>query len=732
MKYTLLFLSGIFFLIQTSFSQTFVDSRAEEKDAWKQYVVELFSDIKDYVPATTVINKYGSNTAYRSTGTGFFRVEKIDGRWFIIDPDGYVFIHKGVACVSPGTSDNQKAAVTQKWSTNDNWCTFANDWLKENGFNGAGAWSDVARLRKQTEPAVYTVIVNPMSNYRNYHRNQVGGYTNAGWQGYEYNIVRVFDPMFEVYMDNACKALAQYKDDKYLLGYFIDNELPWVNDALDRHIRYLSASDPCYIAAKNWLDERKGKNATLNDITPADRNAFWDFYAGKFFQMAKQYITKYDPNHMFLGSRFNQGREELVNPYIFETAGKYCDIISINHYREWEPIADRMVNWERWANKPFMITEFYTKGEDSGLLNATGAGWLVKTQHDRGLFYENFVIKLLRSKGCVGWHWFRYQDNDPEDLTTDPSNRDSNKGLVDVTYTPYADLMTICKQVNDNVYSFLEYLETVKEEEETILFPVVDTYVRLMASETTVHGAEDILRVKNSNGTTYERTAFIQFDFGAYSGLLPDITELKLRVKLMNIYPGVKDPSAVTMNLYRITNNLTVSETMSNTQLLSVYQSRQETLVGGVEIPVNDQSKNSFFEIDITGLLSLLNSQPIITLRLQMNVETETQFEFASREDLESSARPQVRIKQKAKEMSIDNQKQPMQVSVYRCGNQLIIDGVMLNSIVKFYNLTGMEVYRQKQTTEHQMSLNISANRGRLMLLNISGDQQNETIKIII
>ena len=106
-----------------------------------------------------------------------------------------------------------------------------------------------------------------------------------------------------------------------------------------------------------------------------------------------------------------------------------------------------------------MITEFYTKGEDSELANTTGAGWNVRTQADRGLFYQNFVIELVKSKSCVGWHWFTYRDNDPEDLTTDPSNRDSNKGIVtwDLNYyTPLSDRM---HELNVNLYELTRFYD---------------------------------------------------------------------------------------------------------------------------------------------------------------------------------------------------------------------------------------------------------------------------------
>lgn len=725
----ILFLLGFLSLTGSNFAQTLVESRADQNSVWKSYLAEQFSDISNFTPQSTTLNQYGSSMSHLSTATGFFRAEVVGERWYIIDPDGYIFIHKGIACVAPGTSDRQKAAVVNKWGTNDAWCTYANTWMKDNGFNGAGAWSDVTSLRKQAVPVVYTVIINPMSNYRNYHRNLVGGYTNAGWQGYEYNIIRVFDPLFETYMDNACKTLAQYKNDKFLLGYFVDNELPWVNDALDRHIKYLATDDPGYIAAKNWLDQRKGKDAGLSDITADDRNAFWDFYAGKFFQMAKTYITKYDPNHMYLGSRFNQGKEELSNPYIFETAGKYCDIISINHYREWEPVAARMANWEAWAKKPFMITEFYTKGEDSGFANTTGAGWLVKTQRDRGLFYQNFIIKLLRSKGCVGWNWFRYQDNDPEDLTTDPSNRDSNKGLVNITYDPYAEFMTICKQTNDYTYSFLDYLKSDAQEQLYELPPVRDSYIRLQSSDTEVHGNESLIRVKNSNGSTYERTGLLQFDFTPYQGMLSQIKYIKLRLKLTGIYPGVSDPAYTIMNLYNVS-NFSFEESTANSQLLNVYEGRNEIKTGSVTIPVIAQSKDRFFEIDITGLLAVLAEHPVITLRMDMDTATETQFEFASRENSDVSARPSVLLTVNAPNTATRQFTENSAIIVCSEGNNLIINGLEPDTVVAVYNIKGEKVCKSNNRECANLSFTKQAEWGSIVLVNITGNNRNKTVKV--
>ncbi len=97
---------------------------------------------------------------------------------------------------------------------------------------------------------------------------------------------------------------------------------------------------------------------------------------------------------------------------------------------------------------------------DSGLGNVSGAGWTVKTQADRGKFYQNFTLGLLGHPGCVGWHWFKYMDNDPTDLRADPSNRDSNKGFVSNTYELWTKLVQAMTAINRQVYPLREFLNS--------------------------------------------------------------------------------------------------------------------------------------------------------------------------------------------------------------------------------------------------------------------------------
>jgi hypothetical protein len=139
---------------------------------------------------------------------------------------------------------------------------------------------------------------------------------------------------------------------------------------------------------------------------------------------------------------------------------KYADVMSMNWYGDWMLPPDRMESWAKWADKPFIISEWYAKGHDvPGLSNVSGAGWLVKTQKERGYYYQNMALNLMARKNNVGWHWFRYSDNDPEDLSADPSNRNSNKGIVNVKFEPYKDMVKAMKEINGQAYKIIEFFD---------------------------------------------------------------------------------------------------------------------------------------------------------------------------------------------------------------------------------------------------------------------------------
>lgn len=296
----------------------------------------------------------------------------------------------------------------------------------------------------------YTINWNFMSNYGN---ARGGTFQQPGHVGYPNNAIFVFDPEFESFCDEHAKQLVEYKDDPNLFGHFSDNEMPFKFNAIDNYLS-LPEGDHGRNAAENWLNEQ---GITKEKITDQHREEFMALVGEKYFSVVSDAIKKYDPNHMYIGARFYSN--EKHHKRFMQAAGKYLDIVSNNYYNHWTPDSTHMAEWADWTGKPFIITEYYTKGEDSGMGNTSGAGWIVRTQEDRGLFYQNYNLALLESKNCVGWHYFKYQDNDPTASGVDPSNVDANKGIVSNRYVPWTPMLDKMKELNQQVYDVIEYFD---------------------------------------------------------------------------------------------------------------------------------------------------------------------------------------------------------------------------------------------------------------------------------
>ena len=399
------------------------------------------------------LDQYGGRLDGKAPATGFFYPKMIGDRWWLIDPDGGRFIHKAIVAVSQNGGTNAHAALLKKFGNESNWVAGTTELLHANGFNGLGAWSDTERFGKAPQQLVYTRIWDFMSRYGS---KRGGTYQQSGHIGYPKDCIFVFDPEFERFCDSYARQLAKSKDDPWLLGHFSDNEMPFKAEALNNYLE-LPTQDPGHQAALAWLQQRHGPQASARDITTQDRNDFLAVVTDRYYGIVSRAIKKYDPNHCFLGSRFHG--PELNFPEVFQAAGKYVDVMAVNYYRTWTPSQKQLKMWSQQSGRPILITEWYVKGEDSGLPNNSGAGWIVKTQGDRGRFYQNFTLGLLESKVCVGWHWFKYIDNDPLEPGTEPSNRDSNKGIVTSRYEPYPALLEEMKPLNDRVYVLADYFD---------------------------------------------------------------------------------------------------------------------------------------------------------------------------------------------------------------------------------------------------------------------------------
>ena len=422
-------------------------------EPFKTRTVELlagFNPLKTFPQ----LSKYGGSLENHTTATGFFYVKKIGDRWWCIDPEGNPYINIALNSISAGRSDRNKEALKAKFGSSEKWIGETIKMLLQNGFNCAGSWSDTKSIieanKNASKPFAYTINWNFMSGYGH---ERGGTYQQPGHTGYPKDAIFVFDPEFETYCDRLAQKLAATRDDPNLFGHFSDNEMPFRFKSLDNFLA-LPENDPGCKAAVKWLADQK---ITKEQITDKHREEFMAFVADKYFSIVSKAIHKYDPNHMYIGARFYS--DEKNHPEFMKTAGKYLDIVSNNYYNHWTPDSTNMSDWSKWSGKPFIVTEYYTKGEDSGMPNQSGAGWIVRTQRDRGLFYQNYNLALLESKNCVGWHYFKYQDNDPTAKGEDPSNIDANKGIVNNDYEVWAPMMVLMKELNTQVYVIIKYFD---------------------------------------------------------------------------------------------------------------------------------------------------------------------------------------------------------------------------------------------------------------------------------
>ncbi|WP_404305165.1 glycoside hydrolase 5 family protein [Neorhodopirellula lusitana] len=433
-----------------------VKAKPKPHQQWHEYPTRTVASLDGYQAASIKRNKYGSRLDHREKPTGFFYTIKTDGRWWLIDPEGYRHINRGVVSVGIGTGPAQKKAFDREFGNESTWAKQTVALLRDNGFSGTGSWTSDAAIQRASDGVSYCINWNFMTTFSRGRTQRGSGHVN-----YPEDCILVFEPEWQEFCERRAREnIAAYRNDPNLLGYFFDNELPLKPNMISRFLK-LKRSDHGYQAAESFLQQRHGSEATEQDLTQADRNAFDDLVMEKYVGTVARAIRRVDPNHMLLGPRLYSSNTS------YHVIGKYVDAFCYNLYGTWTP-ASKATRLADAIGKPLIVTEYYTKGMDApGLTNESGAGWCVPTQADRGLFYQNFCLDLLESKICVGWHWFKYQDNDPTDTTKDPSNLNSNKGILNNQYEPYSPLLSRMKELNTQVYSLADYFDQRSLQQQT-------------------------------------------------------------------------------------------------------------------------------------------------------------------------------------------------------------------------------------------------------------------------
>jgi len=421
-------------------------------------------------------------------GSGFFRVTAQSGVQWLVDPDGGLFLSKGVNNVrfeQDTIGDTKRApyaeACQRKYGSEAAWKQAAAQRLIGWGFNTLGSWSDVT-VATNTSLAVTPNIDLAMTFA--WDTNDL----NPGWPKQDFP--DVFDPAFETHIARrALDLCSPHAGEANIIGWFIDNELRWCPDwrgpdeLLPLFMKLLPATPgrraaiamlrgryPNFeafnaawrTAAHDWNElealtaiapsyqrkppyDRNAKSEADADRADPQRKAFFDDcdaflaeLADRYFALTTAAIKAADANHLVLGSRFAFPPPRAV----IDAAARHVDVISFNCYG---PDADGALAAYAPTGKPCLLGEFSFRGADSGLPNTNGAGPVVATQKDRAAAYHNYARKALRHPLLVGLHWFEHADQ-PAEGRFDGEN--SNFGTVTIDDRVYEELTQAMTALN--------------------------------------------------------------------------------------------------------------------------------------------------------------------------------------------------------------------------------------------------------------------------------------------
>jgi hypothetical protein len=375
-------------------------------------------------PAAPAYDVYGGWLQLTGVKTGYFHTQQIQGRWWLVTPEGNAFFSKGVDNVSyapEGKSSPKPPADIPAWAN------ATSQQLRGWNLNTLGAWST---RELYGTGMVYAPVIDIAASV------QRDLWLKGG-------VVDYFSEEFRAAADRVAVAkCAPLAKDPWLLGYFTDNELRWGKDwrsgdsLLESYLK-MPETSVGFLKATELL---KSRGHTAANVTDEDRSEFLGLVAEEYAKVTSEAIRRHDPNHLVLGCRF----AGYAGDSAMRAVGRHFDVVSYHSYNASAPV-ERLEQVARLSGKPVMITEFSFKAMDSGLPNTKGAAKPVATQQERADGFARYVEALASLPYCVGFHWFEYRD-EPMEGRFDGEN--SNYGVVHIDFTPWDVLTARMKAVN--------------------------------------------------------------------------------------------------------------------------------------------------------------------------------------------------------------------------------------------------------------------------------------------
>ena len=354
--------------------------------------------------------------------TGHFRTEKVDGKWWLVTPEGHLFFSVGLDVTrvmtdisngklhpdwyeSPVPEDGKMAFtiwnLEKKFGRKDfedEYYDFVLKRFDSWGLNTIGNWSAGDLTVKSRKPYVISVLERAKGVKR-----------MQKFQLYDFSA-----PDFEQKFRAAIRerfatdrALAHAAKDPMCIGFFVDNELQF----------------------HRWIpDVGEGRAAAGVEL---------------YFRICREELNRLAPGKLYLGSRFVGFRQPGL---LWRTAAKYCDVVTVNAYaNSVYNISDRM--FKKGEEKPILVGEFHFGCLDRGMFKPGLAP--VWSQAERGRSYMRFVEGCLQHPLFVGCHWFQYRD---QPLLGRGDGEAYQIGFVDVCDRPYPELCRAARMVGETMY----------------------------------------------------------------------------------------------------------------------------------------------------------------------------------------------------------------------------------------------------------------------------------------
>lgn len=431
----------------------------------------------------------------RLGATGWFRTEEVNGKWWLVTPDGTLFLSFGLNCVGTGeytfveqrdawfdwlparddplfggifsqgrnahsmadviggagaTFSFYTANLVRKYgaSWRDPWRENSYQRLRHWGFNTLGNWSQADMMDNSPLPFTACAHIGNVKRVETAH-------------GYWGKIIDVYDDSFAQNVDPAIAYVAgKYAANPLCIGYFVDNELAWegvVNgvltsapDQLARKalIQFLTEQygtiDALNLAWETDFDswESLCRPKRRNEAAKKDLDAYLQRFALRYFSVIRDAIRRHAPKQLYLGCRFSMAPEPVVR-----ACAEIADVVSFNLYYRVLPV-DKWTG-DQALGKPMLIGEFHFGALDRGMFH-TG---LVSTENQaaRAAQYVTYVQSVVEHPAFVGCHWFQYVDEPVTGRWYDGENY--NIGFVDVTDTPYPELTGAARDIHRRAYA---------------------------------------------------------------------------------------------------------------------------------------------------------------------------------------------------------------------------------------------------------------------------------------